>query len=213
MLRRFRRLLGNEPKDARATTDGLRTGELAISAYALDCIIRGRVQLDAERLSDMLNDAETIVFRDAVVEALSDGRTVNVPVQEVGRDELLAVTVAGPRGNDGRRRATREIPVAISLGPYRAWGFVHSPPAGGPLAPLQGNRRMVPVTGVALLYLQDGVPKIDRLPGLIVNRDAVDALNQTLEEADSDAISLDVEFGITRRVTPTPEAAEASSAD
>jgi hypothetical protein len=63
---------------------------------------------------------------------------------------------------------------------------------------------MVPVMGVALLYLQDGVPKVDRLPGLIVNRDAVDALNETLEETDEDAISLDLEFGITRRMTPTP---------
>lgn len=206
MLRRFRRLLGNGSNNALDPDRGTTSGDLAVSAYALDCVIRGRVRLVGERLSDMLNAAETIVFHDAVVEALSDGHVLQVPVQEVGRDELLGVTFAGPRGNDGRRRTTREVPVAITSGPYRVWGFVHAPPAGGPLAPLQGNRRMVPVTGVTLLYKKDGSPRLERLPGLIINRDGVDAINGPLTDTDADAITLDIEYGITRRIIPGSDA-------
>lgn len=154
----------------------------------------------------MLNDALTVRFRDVVVLALEDGHVVEMPELEVGRDELLAVKVVGPRGNAGRRRPTREHGVAMSLGPYRIWGYVHSLPSADPLSGLQGHRAMVPLTEVVLRYRRNGVAEREQLAGLIVNRGMVDRLNQPAPDADEEDRRLDDSYGIAARAALVPDA-------
>jgi hypothetical protein len=202
----LRKIFGRQqPREAAAPVEPDGT-ELAVSGYAHDCVIGGHLQLNGERLTDMLNDAMTVQFRDVVVLALDDGHVVEMPELEVGRDELLAVKVVGPRGNAGRRRPTREHGVALTLGPYRIWGYVHSLPNADPLSGLHGHRAMVPLTEVVLRYSRNGIPEREELAGLIVNRGMVDRINQPISNPDEEDLRLDATYGIPARNTAMPDA-------
>lgn len=206
MLRPLQRIFGRQQPAVGASSSEPDGAELSVSGYAQDCVIGGHVRLAGERLTDMLNEALTVRFRDVVVLALDDGHVVEMEELEVGRDELLAVKVVGPRGNAGRRRPTREHGVAMSLGPYRIWGYVHSLPSADPLSELQGHRAMVPLTEVVLRYQRNGVAEREELAGLIVNRGMVDRLNQPTPNADVEDRRLDDAYGIAARAAAVPDA-------
>src|SRR5438552_2394133 len=53
--------------------------QLNIVAYAADCRVLGRLELEADRISDLLNDAQTYELSDAVFESLEDGHRVEMP--------------------------------------------------------------------------------------------------------------------------------------
>ena len=201
----LRKMFGRQqPAVAEAPPDA-DSADLAVSGYALDCVIGGHLRLDGERLTDMLNDAETVQFHDVVVLALDDGHVVEMPELEVGRDELLAIKVVGPRGNAGRRRPTREHGVSLSLGPYRIWGYVHSLPSADPLSGLHGSRAMVPLTEVVLRYRRNGAAEREQLAGLIVNRGMVDRINQPSVDPDDEDLHLDAAYGIPPRPVRMPD--------
>ena len=203
MLRPLQRIFGRESLATEPEPLG-NVVELAISGYAYDCVIAGNIRLVGERVSDMINDAPTIVFHDALVLALSDGHLVEMPQQEVGRDELLAVRVVGPRGNPARRRPTRQLGVALTIGPYRVWGFIHSMPSADPLSALYGQRLMVPLTEVALLYERNGLPEHEQLAGLMVNRSLVERVNEPIAVTDDIGRDLDAYYGMDDRTIQPP---------
>ena len=67
-------------------------------AWAGDCQVRGLVDLGDGRLSDLINDSETITFQSATLRALDDGHEVDLDKVEVGRQELHLIEVSAAAG-------------------------------------------------------------------------------------------------------------------
>jgi hypothetical protein len=204
MLRRFLGDRGGGADSAGRSrgSGGPNAQQFDLSAYALDSRVTARIALSGERLLELVNEAQTIQLRDVVLEALEDGHKLNLKELEVQRDELLAIAMVGPRGMEARRRATRAVPVALRIGPYRIWGLLHSLLSADAMSPLHGHRPMVPVTRVTIVYDLAATRRIEELPGLIVNREAIEHVNEKITEADTLAVSLDLEYGILGRVAP-----------
>jgi len=101
---------------------------LDLVAYATDCIVRGSVELAEGRVTDALAMSAGLVFHDAELQALDDGRFVAVDQLAVSMDELCAVEVDGPRGDRARRVRTVEQTLSAEIGPYRITADVHTMP-------------------------------------------------------------------------------------
>ena len=148
--------------------------QIEFVAYAEDCILSGIVQMAADRLTDMLNDHDEYQLADVVVESLADGRAVRVNEVLVRREELLLVHVAGPRGDQDRRRRTRSHPVAIQMGPYHVRGYLHGLPGTDPVQTFGRREPMVPLTD-AWIDFPLGLDRERRRVGtVVVNRDQID---------------------------------------
>ncbi len=107
--------------------------EIPLIAFAADCIVRGVIDLGADRLADHLNADESVEIRNAVLESLDDGHEVAMALLEVQIADLFAVVAAGPRGTPGRRVRDRSDLVNLRVGPYTIVGDLHSAPGAGPL--------------------------------------------------------------------------------
>ena len=161
-------------------------------AYAEDCVLSGRLALTADRLTDLLNDHEEFVFVDALVESLADGHMIERREVAVGRDELLIVQIAGPRGDSQRRQRTRQHPIAMKLGPYDLHGYLHTLPGSDPIASLRHRRPMVPLTEASIEY-SIGVDRHRRqVSAVLVNRDQLDSV---VEATDEEVEMPDIPFG------------------
>ena len=148
--------------------------EVEFAAYAEDCRISGFLHLDAERLTDTLNEHEEFVLHDVLVTALEDGRATEARELRVRRDEILAVRAAGPRGNPGRRSRSRPSPVTLQTGPYTIHGYLHAPPGADPIQQLRRRKPMVPLTEAWIEYVSGGQSHRGRVGTIVVNREVVD---------------------------------------
>jgi hypothetical protein len=148
--------------------------EVEFVAYAEDCILSGMVRMAADRLTDMLNEHDEYVLVDVFVEGLAGDRAVEVSEVVVRRDELLLVSAAGPRGDQGRRHRTRSHPVALQVGPYLVHGCLHALPGADPIRAIQRRKSMVPLTDARVEFpAATGRPRL-RLGTVMVNREQVD---------------------------------------
>ena len=150
------------------------TTELEVVAYAEDCRLFGHLALSAARLTDMLNEADEIELVDVAVEALADGRIVEMRSMVVRRDELLVVQATGPRGARERRQRTRPHPVAFKTGPYLVRGLLHALPTADPFVALRRRPPMVPLTDGSISYTVAGSTVVRRADTIIVNRAVID---------------------------------------
>ncbi len=150
--------------------------EVEFAAYAEDCRLFGRIRLEAERLSDMLNAHDELVLVDVLVESLADGTTYEAKEFSVSRDDLLAVEALGPRGNAHRRMRARPHPLAVKLGPYQVRGYVHVTPGADVLNAVRRRKPMVPLTEASITYLSGGVVQRNARRSLIINRECADWL-------------------------------------
>ena len=148
--------------------------EVEFWAYSEDCRIYGFVQLEAERLSDLLNTATEVELNSVLLVALEDNRAIELQRLVVLPEELVAVRGSAPRGNPGRRIRTRPAPVAMRAGPYMIHGYVHTPPGSDPLQQFRRRKRMVPLTESWIEYDSGGMPHRARVGTVVVNRDFVD---------------------------------------
>jgi len=147
--------------------------ELKLVAYAGDCIVRGHVQLAAGRLTDQLNAAPDLVIEGATLEALEDGRTVDVGLMTVPHEELFLIEIVGPRGDRGRRLQTVKQRLVAELGIYRVVHTLHTPPTMDPLAWLRRRGRFVPATDCDVEFHLAGLLARRRADVLVINRDHV----------------------------------------
>ena len=92
--------------------------EVEFVGYAEDCLLRGHVRMNADRLSDLLNYHDEYKLVDVPVEDLAGDRTIQIRDIVIARDDLFLVQVVGPRGDRGRRVRTRQHPLAMQVGPY-----------------------------------------------------------------------------------------------
>lgn len=140
-------------------------------AWAEDCVVRGDVELDDGRLSDVVNTLDFVTFTTATLEALDDGRRVEVSELEVERRDLHLVEVTGRRGDPSRRLRTVEERVTLEVGPFTVTGNLHRPPNTQAMAALTRWARFVPVTDVTFRH---GPGEAEhRRDVLLVNRERI----------------------------------------
>jgi hypothetical protein len=157
--------------------------EIEFSAYAEDSRIFGRLRLDGERLTDMLNTFDQFVLIDAMVESLADGVAYEVSELVIARDELLAIEASGPRGNPGRRVRVRPYPVGAKLGTYLVRGYVHVTPGADPIVAVRRKRPIVPLTDATIEYQVAGTRTQRRSSTILFNRELADWILPTVDEA------------------------------
>ncbi len=189
MIERLRQLRGAAPispaaaerpaAEPRGEPEG---AEVEFAAYAEDCRIFGFLRLDAERLSDALNEHARLELSDVLVVALDDGRGREEHALIVERDELLAVRAAGPRGNPARRGRTRPYPVTLQTGPYTIHGHLHTLPGADPMQLLRRRKPMVPLTEAWIEYTAAGETHRARVGTIIVNRPLLDWIRPSRDD-------------------------------
>lgn len=148
--------------------------EVAFVAYGEDCILSGRTVLDADRLSDMVNENDEYALVGVTVERLHDGMPLQVDEVVVARDELCLVHATGPRGNAARRRHTLPKYVAMKVGPYEVQGFIHGLPGADPILAIRRRKSMIPLTDVRITYVVNSEHREDHVDSIILNRERIE---------------------------------------
>ncbi|HEX7544807.1 MAG TPA: hypothetical protein VF361_08385 [Candidatus Limnocylindrales bacterium] len=156
-------------------------------AYAADCRVHGQLEVGEGRLSDQLDHAAELLVRDARLEGMSDGRTVEMPELTIARDELCAVVANGPRGDTARRLHTLTKLVEVEVGPYLVVGRVHGTPASEPLGAALRRQAWVPLTEVTVMYRCGGSDVREEMTTLLVNRDLMRSF-RAVEQASLDLL-------------------------
>jgi hypothetical protein len=139
--------------------------------YAGDCLIRGHLDLRAERLTDQLHDDPAVRLTDVVLEGLVDGRRVAVPEFVIRREDLCAVVAVGPRGARRLRIATTPHRLQAQIGPYTVLGRLHAPPGTDAIRSFAERDLMVPLTDATIAYVVAGIVEVRDVPTLIINRE------------------------------------------
>ncbi|HUQ79261.1 MAG TPA: hypothetical protein VM427_10390 [Patescibacteria group bacterium] len=170
-----------EPAENMAAYEARRP-EVEFVAYGDEVLLSGRIRLETDRLTDMLNDHDEFLLTDVLCERLVDGSAVELREILVQRDELLLVHATGPRGNQSRRQRTRALPMALQSGPYQLRGFLHTIPGTDPIQHLRRRKTMVPLTEAWLEYQSGTQRQRRRLPGVIVNRELIDWILPATDE-------------------------------
>ena len=151
--------------------------------YALGRRFIGYVECQGERLTDLLNRAESVVIHEAFVESYGDDTVVNLGDGEVDRSILYAVETSGGRGEGARRIQTIRHRLQVQLGPYSALGLLHATPGQMPLPYLTSRGPMIPLSDVTLGFTCRGSLMLRDVGTLIVNRDHVDWVRAGDDEA------------------------------
>ena len=160
---------------------------IAFMAFAEDSIIEGELALEGDRLSDFIPQDGPFPIEWVTVEALKDGHTVTAQATTMARDDIVAITGSGPRGNAARRVRTRQHPFRVKAGPYEILGYVHAPPTAHPFAGVT-RRRVLPITNAVIHYTIAGRPLDNAVDALLVNPTKIDWLKE----------ATDVEIGVSK---------------
>ncbi len=162
-----------EPTDDTTPVPG---PDLDFVAYGEDCLLSGRLRLDGDRLSDVLNDHDEFQLIDVFVEGVADDQPTGIELKTVvvTRDELYLVHATGPRGNPGRRQRTRQHPIAMQLGPYHVRGYLHALPGTDPIASLRRRKPIFALTEAWVEYSLGGTLQRRHVSSLLVNRHQID---------------------------------------
>jgi hypothetical protein len=168
--------------DAPASEVGGDERLVAFVAYGEDCILSGEALLDADRLTDMLNDHDEYELAGVTVERFDDGEPLAVDEIVAMRDEIYMVHADGPRGDAARRHRTTPQHLAIKMGAYEVRGFFHALPGADPVEALRRRKTMVPITDARIGYWVHGVRRETRVETLIVNRELIDWVEQVVPD-------------------------------
>jgi hypothetical protein len=144
--------------------------------FAVDCRVRGLVDVGQGRLTDMLNAGTALDLRDARLESLEDGHVVDAPTLTIAAEELCAVVAAGTRGDEARRLRTHTTRVQVDVGPYRIEGALHGTAAADPLGSVLRRPPWLPLTNAKLAYRRGSEEIAEDVETLIVNRDLASSI-------------------------------------
>jgi hypothetical protein len=157
-----------EPEDASSGPPPLPV--VGLTVYTGDSLAFGYLPLTAGRVTDLMNEHESFEFVDTYLESLEDRHGLSLHTIAIARDEILAVAVAGPRGDPARRTRTRPIPVELRIGPYDVRGNIHVVPGTDPLVSFRSRRAMVPLTEATIEWETPDGRRIARWGTVVVNR-------------------------------------------
>lgn len=167
------------------------------TAFADDAVIRGELVLAGDRLSDFIQQDGPFPIEHVTVDALDDGRTISVGATTITREDLVAITGSGPRGNAARRIRVRPHPARLQAGPFEVVGYVHAPPSGHPFGGVL-RRRVLPVTSAVIKYTLAGRSIEQDFDALLVNPTKID----WLEAASDEDLGLNKEFALPANLDP-----------
>src|SRR5919198_5203052 len=146
-------------------------------AFAEDCVIDAKLDLEADRLSDLIAKSTDFEIEDVVATALDDGRRVATSGLTTSRSDFAAIAAAGPRGNSARRVRTRTHPVRTQVGPYEVVGYLHSPPSAYRFSG-SVRRSVVPLTNARLRYRVGSDDVEQMFDALLLNGDRIGWVQQ-----------------------------------
>lgn len=141
-----------------------------LTVYAGDCRARGRIALDGDRITDLLNTHDEVELVDVMLESFEDGHAVEALDLVVARDEVFAVSVGEPRGNPQRRTRTQRYPVSLQVGAYAVQGYLHALPGADPILGFRHRRAIVPLTNAWISYEAADGHHRTFVPTLLINR-------------------------------------------
>jgi hypothetical protein len=171
---------------------------IAFTAYAEDSVIRGELVLDGDRLSDFIPLEGPFEIERVTLEALDDGRSLDVAATSIARSDLIAITGSGPRGNKARRIRTRPHPARAQAGPYEIVGYVHAPPSAHPFSGVL-RRRVLPVTSALIRYRMGGQMVEQEHDALLVNPERIDWLEPATDAELGVAKALELPYKVDPR--------------
>jgi hypothetical protein len=154
---------------------------IPFSAYAEDCTVTAEVELEADRLSDLLAGTEEFDVDGASFQALDDGRVVEAGTAKILLDDLCIVTATGPRGRPERRLWTRQHPARARLGPYTIYGYLHAAPTIDPFKNID-RRTILALSSSVVEYEFCGTVTRDEADAVLLNRAKVEALDPVTEK-------------------------------
>jgi hypothetical protein len=171
-------VVGPGPSSRPTTPGALEVSKMRqeLTAYAVDCVVRGSVDVPRGRLSDMLAAAEELSFERANLTALEDGRILELASLSVRLDELCLVVIEGDRGDAAKRVRTIAHRFLVEAGPYRITANLHTIPSADPLAWLRRRSRIVPMTAGVIEFRLAGEAAVGEANVLAVNRDHITSL-------------------------------------
>lgn len=132
-------------------------------------VIRGRIELTADRLTDRLGAGDALLAHDVIVRHLATGATEEHQQVLVETRDLLVVVATGPRGSTLRRIPVATCAATILVGRYMVHGVIHAPSRHDPVRTAE-SRLWLPVTEAVLEQHAAGRPDRHRFDTLLVNR-------------------------------------------
>ncbi len=141
------------------------------TGFAGDCLINGKLDLRAPRLTDQLNADPLVHLVDVELEDLENARRVTSPDFTIARSQLCAVRATGPRGSRALRIATAPHRLRAQIGPYTILGRLHEPVGIDPLATFEERDLMVPLTDATIAFMVGGVLDVRDWSTLVINRE------------------------------------------
>jgi hypothetical protein len=156
---------------------------ISFTAYTFDCTVEGEVELTRPRLSDQLNEDESLLVLDATLRSLDDGSIVTIESMELEREAIYAIQAPDPRGATTRRVHTVRHRKGATVGPYTLLGMLHERPGVTPLGALRLTRPFVAFTDATIAFVRAGHVEMRDSKTLIVNGRRVDWLGDALAAA------------------------------
>jgi hypothetical protein len=150
-------------------------------AFGHECLVAGRLRLDADRLTDLLNGTDELELVDVVGLGL-DGGVLDANRVLVPRRELVAVKAGDPRGRASLRRTTRQVAVTAAAGRYVMHGYIHGRPGADPMIHLGRRPPMIPLTDATIAYETSQGWRVEDASTLIVNRDVAEYFRLAKED-------------------------------
>jgi hypothetical protein len=141
------------------------------TGFAGDCLINGKLDLRAPRLTDQLNADPLVHLVDVELEDLENARRVTSPDFTIARSQLCAVRATGPRGSRALRIATAPHRLRAQIGPYTILGRLHERVGIDPLATFEERDLMVPLTDATIAFMVGGVLDVRDWSTLVINRE------------------------------------------
>ncbi len=156
------------------------------TGFAGDCLINGKLDLRAPRLTDQLNADPLVHLVDVELEDLGNARRISSPEFTIERSQLCAVRVTGPRGSRALRVETAPHRLRAQIGPYTILGRLHERVGVAALATFEERDLMVPLTDATIAFMVGGILDVRDWSTLVINRElaswyrAVDADDEPL---------------------------------
>lgn len=141
------------------------------TGFAGDCLINGKLDLRAPRLTDQLNADPLVHLVDVSLEDLGNGQRVEATDFTIERSQLCAVRATGPRGSRALRIATAPHRLRAQIGPYTVLGRLHEPPGVDALATFTQRDLMVPLTDATIAFIVGGILDVRDWATLVINRE------------------------------------------
>jgi hypothetical protein len=151
--------------------------------YSLGRRLVGYVECEGERLTDVLNRSAMIRVRDCFVEDFAYDTVSNLGDGEIERSALFAVEAGAGRGDESRRIRTIGHRLQVQFGQYTALGLLHALPGQMPLPNLYVRGPMIPLSDATIGYSGRGTTVLRDVGTLIVNRDLLDWVRASDDEA------------------------------